>query len=65
MPLRISLNKLQLNFVISNTHILNTTDMSKWFVSPNHLYFKYFTLDISKFITSPIEYKITRFDCVL
>lgn len=48
---------------------LNTLDMSKSFRSPNHLSFKYLTLDISnplisrKFFLRPIKFNITRFDC--
>lgn len=37
---------IQLNLDISNTDIFNTIDISKWFVSPNHLIFKLFSLDI-------------------
>lgn len=32
---------IQLHFGISNTVISNTMDVSNWFVSPNHLSFKY------------------------
>lgn len=37
---------MQLNFNISETDIMNTVDVSKWIVSPNHLFLRYFTLDI-------------------
>lgn len=38
--------EMQLNFNISETDIMNTVDVSKWIVSPNHLFLRYFTLDI-------------------
>lgn len=31
---------------VSLYDILNTMDMSQWFVSPNHLFLKYFTLSL-------------------
>lgn len=34
--------EMQLNFNISETDIMNTVDVSKWIVSPNHLFFKVF-----------------------
>lgn len=53
---------IQLNF-----DVLNTMHMSKWWVSPNHLFCKYFTFDleysdISKILNSPILFEITKFD---
>lgn len=46
--------QLNFNTCIWNTDISNTMDISKLFESPNHLIFKYFTLDISNtlFLTS-------------
>lgn len=38
---------VHLIFNISNTDISNTMDTWKWFVNPNHLFFIYFTFDIS------------------
>jgi hypothetical protein len=40
---------IQSKFVILNTDISNTMVMSKWYGSPNHLFSKHFSLDISKF----------------
>lgn len=43
--------------------ISNKMDIKRWFVTPNYLFFMYFTLYISKLSNSPIEFKITKFDC--
>jgi hypothetical protein len=57
--------KIQLNFGISYTNIMNTMDMSKWIGGPKHLFFlKIISLDISQilwnsnFLLSPIKFEI-------
>lgn len=40
---------------VSLYDILNTMDMSQWFVSPNHLFLKYFTLSLISRILGYLE----------
>lgn len=58
-----------MNFNIWNTDILNSVDMSKWFISPEHLFFLTILALISwilwylEVLNSTIYFKIMKFDC--
>lgn len=59
LPLKKILDNVQLNLNVSNPDILNTMDMSKRFLSPNHFFSRFYPqylnyLDIFKFLYSPL-----------